>query len=84
MGSADWYTWLPAAAKKATDAKFVELAVQVLQQQPTGSNRPLRAWAIEVVDSFSVVKMSDQLGKLLRDSIRVGDLRFDSWRAGTD
>jgi len=39
--------------------KYVELAVTVLSGKPTGTDRPLRQWAIELLDSQSPIKLSD-------------------------
>ena len=50
-----------AKAQKNTEiaARYVELAIGVLRQDPSGETAALRTWAVSVVDHFSPVRLGD-------------------------
>lgn len=39
--------------------KYVELATQILREEPTQESRGLRSWAVSVIDHYSRVPLSD-------------------------
>ncbi len=63
-----------ASSEKATNARFIEIATQILQTAPTDSTRPLRAWAVDLIDHYSEVKLGPKLKQLLGDSLRLAGL----------
>ena len=42
---------------REVDAEFVDLAIGILQAEPIEENQALRSWAIEVIDTYSEIKM---------------------------
>ena len=38
---------------------FVEIATKILSDKPTDENKPLREWAIALIDNYSAVRLSD-------------------------
>lgn len=62
---------ISSSTKQAeTNLKYVEIAVRILSQSPTKSpDEPeLRDWAIEIVDTLSVVPLSDAAKNELREA----------------
>lgn len=54
-----------AVKNREVEGQFVEMAVSILQQQPTEESQPLRSWAVSVLDKYSGVEMSQST----RDSL---------------
>jgi lysozyme len=44
---------------------FVEIATKILQEDPNPHNKPLRNWAIDLINSYSTVKLSDEARNVL-------------------
>jgi GH25 family lysozyme M1 (1,4-beta-N-acetylmuramidase) len=44
---------------------FVEIATKILSDKPTDDNKPLREWAIALIDNYSSVTLSDEARKAL-------------------
>lgn len=44
---------------------FVEISTKILSDKPTDDNKPLREWAISVLDKYSPVPLSGETKKLL-------------------
>jgi len=47
--------------------KYVELAVSILRAEPQAESAPLRAWAADVLNDQSVVKLSPEAMAVLKD-----------------
>jgi hypothetical protein len=56
-------------SERDSAARLIGLAIEVLRAPPSDSARPLRGWAVAVVNRYSEVKLSTSLGNLLRDSL---------------
>src|ERR1700730_12784077 len=39
---------------------FVELATKILSDNPTESNKPLREWAVSLIDNYSAVSLPEK------------------------
>lgn len=60
------YSYTSAISNRETAVRFVELAIDILQENPVeGEREPLREWAIEVVNQNSVVKLSEEAKTIL-------------------
>ncbi len=51
--------------------KFVEMAINILNEKPTADNRNLRDWATKVIDKYSGVPMTEEARKDLIDRITI-------------
>lgn len=54
-----------ATKEKEIQSRFVELAINILNQKPTDESRNLRQWATNVIDHYSGVKLSDTVRREL-------------------
>jgi hypothetical protein len=60
-----------ALKEREVQARFVELALAILQQRPDSANRNLRGWAIKVVDHYSGVTLTDSAAADLQQTLRL-------------
>jgi hypothetical protein len=51
------------------EANFVQLALEILREEPSVNNKNLREWATKVINNYSEVKLSETIKKELIDSI---------------
>jgi hypothetical protein len=51
--------------ERETQSRIFDLAVNILKQEPTNSNKDLRRWAVETIDAYSTIR----LNKLARQSL---------------
>lgn len=58
-----------ASAQRAANVRLIELAIGILQEQPSPSSRELRGWALGVLDKHSDVRLSERARLALTDSI---------------
>jgi hypothetical protein len=58
-----------AIKERELQGKFVELAVAILREPPAEQNKPLRAWATEVIDRYSGLPFTRQTTSLLQDRL---------------
>jgi hypothetical protein len=59
--------WFSAALKeRETQLKYVELAVGILREKPDPTAGQVRSWAVQVVDKFAPVPLSNQATDELR------------------
>lgn len=59
--------WISTAIQESQNrVKYIELAINVLQTPPSSDTPNLRVWAIEVMDNYSEVPLSDELKRELR------------------
>lgn len=56
-----------AVAEREIQARFVEIAIQILRQSPEPKSTGLREWALNVVDKYSGVPMSTAAKRELQD-----------------
>jgi len=56
-----------AVTNREIDIRFVELAVDILQEEPDEESRGLRDWAIDVIDEYSGIQMSDEARESLQE-----------------
>ena len=57
-----------ASAERDANVRLVEIAAGILQETPEGPGSPLRAWAVSVIDQYSVVKLPPNVRRVLADS----------------
>ena len=60
-----------AIKERETQAKFVELAINILSTEPTDETKSLRSWAIKVIDEYSKIPLSKEAGKSVLESVPV-------------
>lgn len=74
LGGVGWYYTNTTKAIE-NEAKYVELAVGILSEQPTKENQEMRRWAIEIINEYSGIKMSDSTKESFLDS----ELKLIRW-----
>ena len=52
---------------------YIELAVQILKDKPQNHNENIRSWAIDIINAYSTVKLSDDTKSELLDYIIISD-----------
>jgi hypothetical protein len=57
--------------EKEIQSKFVELSLEILQEQPTDENRNIREWATDVINEYSGVKLKSSATKDLIENIPI-------------
>ena len=55
----NWYT--SAIKQKELSAKYVELAIKILNKEPSEGSEEIRQWAIKIINTYSEVKIPEQL-----------------------
>jgi lysozyme len=50
---------------------FVEIATKILSDKPTDDNKPLREWAIALIDNYSAVRLPDDARSALLNSQQI-------------
>jgi hypothetical protein len=60
-----------AVKERELQGRFVELAVDILKAPPTKENRNIRAWATEVIDLYSGVRLSRTTKEDLIDKLQL-------------
>jgi hypothetical protein len=55
------FTVQRSIAKSGLQKDYVQLALQILRDDPPKSSKELRLWAVDVLDNFSPVAISEQL-----------------------
>lgn len=63
-----------ALARQDLDVKYVEIAVSILAEKPSGGDEPLRQWAVDVWKKHSPVPVPE--GEALEAKLRSSQLRF--------
>jgi hypothetical protein len=67
---ANWYT--SAMKERELSIKYVELAIGILREEPKKDSEDIRIWAVDIVNTYSKVKISKSLKeKLLLESIKI-------------
>ena len=51
--------------------EYVRIAVDILGSEPTDTNRPIRGWAVDVINSNSDVKLDTIARRALVDSVMI-------------
>ncbi len=54
---------------RTIESKYVELAINILSQKPDDEQKPLRKWAVNVVNEYSEVKFSEEVKKNLIEKV---------------
>lgn len=57
-----------AISDRQVKTKYIEIAVSILNQKPTEKTEPLRNWALDVVQSYSEIKLSDKALAILKST----------------
>lgn len=58
--------WIDNAIKsREINTKYVELAINILKEQPQKENTNLRQWAFIVMNRYSEIKLSEDIGNAL-------------------
>ena len=52
-----------AAKERETSVRYVELAISILRVNPSDQRQELRSWAIDVVNHYSTIKLSENAKK---------------------
>lgn len=50
--------FVSADVERQTDVQFVNMAIEILADEPTQENQPLRAWAIDIINEHSSAQIS--------------------------
>jgi lysozyme len=58
-----------AQKQKEMNKGFLELGIKILSDAPSAKNRPLRKWAVALVNSNSSIKLPDDAEKVLLDDL---------------
>jgi GH25 family lysozyme M1 (1,4-beta-N-acetylmuramidase) len=53
------FTYASKDKEREVSKDFVEIATKILSESPSPENKPLREWAIDLINSYSTVKLSD-------------------------
>jgi hypothetical protein len=65
-------------------SQYVKLAVEILQAEPTVSNKSVRAWATKVIDRYSGVPLGAEAEKALVEKVTISALdKNRCWAAPT-
>lgn len=57
--------FIDAGTKRETNVQMIELAIGILNREVTDEIRPLRSWAVELLDEVSPVKLDDEAKDIL-------------------
>jgi len=60
-----------ASSQRESGVKLVELAVSILREPPTAKAVDIRSWAMDVLDVYSGVRLSQAAREALSDSVRL-------------
>ena len=72
----NWYT---AAIKEAENrVKYTELAISILKDSPEEDKNEVREWAVDVINQYSGVPMSDDVKKQMIGTRLVASIFSDS------
>src|SRR5687767_2358715 len=68
--------------EKEIQGRFVELSLQILKEKPSGENKNIRKWAVNVINEYSGVKLEPEAEKDLIENVPLtvtnsSDLNFD-------
>lgn len=67
-----------AIKEREIQGRFVELAINILSQAPTGDNHSIRAWATEIIDKYSGVPLSQSTKEDLIENLPITrELKFE-------
>lgn len=65
-----WYT--TSLKEKEFGVRYVELAISILTEEPQAHTQAIRTWAIEVVNAYSSVKISQAAKtQMLNNALRI-------------
>jgi GH25 family lysozyme M1 (1,4-beta-N-acetylmuramidase) len=59
------YYYAERQKDKEIDKGFVELGIKILSENPTAESKPLREWAIALINNYSEVKLSESAQQLI-------------------
>lgn len=72
----NWYS--SAISKSEISLRYTELAINILVEEPTGSDQSLRQWAINIISTYSNVPMNIETERALIEKPMLGiDQRFE-------
>jgi hypothetical protein len=64
-----------AIKDKEIKLRYIEIAVQILQQEPNENNKDIRNWAIKVISKYSEVPINEETAKeLMKLRIPIGTI----------
>lgn len=64
--------------EKELKMQYVDLAVQILQQEPSEENKNIRNWAIEVINKYSNIPINSETRKELKNIKIIPSQKFQS------
>ena len=65
-----WF-YTQSISEREIQGKFVELAVEILETEPTPKNMELRKWGTQIINKYSGVPLTQELQKGLIDKTRL-------------
>ena len=63
----NWYT--SALSKRELDVRYVEIAISILSSEPKKETKMIRHWAVDVINTHSSVKMSEEAKREVLDNV---------------
>jgi hypothetical protein len=73
-----------ALKDREIQAQYVKLAVEILQAEPTGSNKSVRAWATKIIDRYSGVPLGTEAERALVEAVTISaSYKNRCWAAPT-
>ena len=60
--------FVSADVERQTDVQFVNMAVEILAEEPTPQKRPLREWAIDLINNHSEAQIGEKAKLVLLDT----------------
>lgn len=79
-----------AIADREVNARYVELAISILRDQPKEDTKAIRQWAVQIVNEYAAVKLTPEVRKelgefsfppLSEEGIRAMKRLSDQWKA---
>lgn len=62
-------------SRQKLNSEYITLAISILKEQPTPDTKELRAWAIDIIDHYSEIKLTPELRDSLTDTTDFGSSR---------
>ena len=70
-----------AAKERETSVRYVELAISILRVNPNDQREELRSWALDIVNRYATIKLSENAKKDLMQRkllLPIADGRFEA------
>lgn len=70
-------SYTAAVKERDRNAQYVEIAVGILSESPNDDNKPLREWAVSVINRYSDVPFTERQTQLLINEIPLNRIIID-------